>query len=70
MVQATLDTRTVYQDGVNLHRAMSASRLVSLQDVRMHGIFGRLPNPCVDNAVNTYFRDGTLPATDLTCHAD
>lgn len=70
IVQATLDTRTVYQEGVNLHRAMSASRLVSLQDVRMHGIFGRLPNPCVDNAVNTYFRDGTLPATDLTCHAD
>ncbi|MER6946568.1 alpha/beta hydrolase [Nonomuraea sp. NPDC000554] len=70
IVQATRDTRTVYQEGVNLHRAMSGSRLVTLQDVRMHGIFGRLPNACVDNAVNTYFRDGTLPAAGLTCHAD
>ncbi|WP_283135143.1 alpha/beta hydrolase [Rhizohabitans arisaemae] len=70
IVQATRDTRTVYREGVNLHRAMSGSRLVTLQDVRMHGIFGRLPNACVGNAVNTYFRDGTLPAAGLTCHAD
>lgn len=70
IVQATRDTRTVYQEGVALHRVMSASRLVTLQDVRMHGIFGRLPNACVDNAVNTYFRDGSLPAADITCHAD
>ncbi|MCO1580722.1 alpha/beta hydrolase [Crossiella sp. SN42] len=70
ILQATRDTRTVYQEGVNLHRAMPASRLVTLQDVRMHGIFGRLPNACVQNAVNTYFRDGALPGTDLTCHAD
>lgn len=69
ILQATRDTRTVYQEGVNLHRAMSASRLVTLQDVRMHGIFGRLPNTCVQNAVNTYFRYGTLPTTDITCHA-
>ncbi|WP_433517011.1 alpha/beta fold hydrolase [Nonomuraea sp. CA-143628] len=69
IVQATRDTRTVYQEGVNLHRAMSASRLVTLQDVRMHGIFGRLPNICVENAVNTYFGDGTLPAADITCHS-
>ncbi|WP_433235941.1 alpha/beta fold hydrolase [Streptosporangium sp. CA-135522] len=69
IVQATRDTRTVYQEGVNLNRAMSASRLVTLQDVRMHGIFGRLPNACVQNAVNTYFRDGTLPAANLTCYA-
>jgi pimeloyl-ACP methyl ester carboxylesterase len=70
ILQATGDTRTVYQEGVNLHRAMSASRFVTLQDVRMHGIFGRLPNACVQNAVNTYFRDGTLPDADITCHAD
>lgn len=70
IVQATHDTRTVYQEGVNLHRAMSASRLVTLKDVRMHGIFGRLPNTCVQGAVNTYLRDGTLPRADITCHAD
>lgn len=70
IVQATHDTRTVYREGVNLHRAMSASRLVTLQDVRMHGIFGRLPNACVQHAVNTYLRDGALPGSDVTCHAD
>ncbi|QFU92585.1 alpha/beta hydrolase [Amycolatopsis sp. YIM 10] len=70
ILQATRDTRTVYHEGVHLHRAMSGSRLVTLQDVRMHGIFGRLPNTCVQNAVNTYLHDGTLPGTDITCHAD
>ncbi|WP_255462689.1 alpha/beta hydrolase [Amycolatopsis sp. YIM 10] len=45
ILQSTRDTRTVYREGVNLHRAMPASRLVTLQDVRMHGIFGRLPTP-------------------------
>lgn len=36
----------------------------------MHGVFGRLPNTCVETAVNTYFANGTLPADDLTCRAD
>ncbi|MBB5080750.1 alpha/beta fold hydrolase [Nonomuraea endophytica] len=69
IVQATQDTRTVYQEGVALRRAMPGSRLVTLQDVRMHGILGRLRNACVEEAVNTYFRDGVLPAADLTCRA-
>ncbi|MFI6391386.1 alpha/beta fold hydrolase [Nonomuraea sp. NPDC050540] len=69
IVQATQDTRTVYQEGVALRRAMSGSRLVTLRDVRMHGILGRLRNACVEEAVNTYFRDGVLPAADLTCRA-
>ncbi|MFG1963441.1 alpha/beta hydrolase [Nonomuraea sp. NPDC049028] len=43
--------------------------MVTLQDARMQGIFGRLPNACVENAVNTYFGDGALPAADITCHA-
>jgi pimeloyl-ACP methyl ester carboxylesterase len=70
IVQATGDTRTVYREGVNLRRAMSASRLVTVKDVRMHGVFGNLPNTCVEKAVNTYFAHGTLPADDLTCRPD
>ncbi|MFI6504697.1 alpha/beta fold hydrolase [Nonomuraea typhae] len=70
IVQATGDTRTVYQEGVSLRRAMSAARLVTLRDVRMHGVFGLLPNTCVEKAVNTYFAEGALPADDLTCRAD
>ncbi|GAA0936711.1 alpha/beta hydrolase [Nonomuraea longicatena] len=70
IVQTTHDTRTAYAEGKALRRAMSASRLVTLKDVRMHGVFGLLPNACVQKAVNTYFADGTLPAADLTCRAD
>ncbi|RLK59040.1 alpha/beta hydrolase [Actinokineospora cianjurensis] len=70
IVQATGDTRTSYDGGVRLHRAMTGSRLVTLQDVRIHAIFGNYPNRCVEDTVNTYFRDGTLPRADTTCHDD
>ncbi|QFU94723.1 alpha/beta fold hydrolase [Amycolatopsis sp. YIM 10] len=70
IVQTTGDTRTSYESGVDLHRSMKGSKLVTLQDVRVHAVFGNFPNSCAENAVNTYFADGTLPATDLTCRAD
>ncbi|MBN6035647.1 alpha/beta fold hydrolase [Amycolatopsis sp. 195334CR] len=70
IVQATGDTRTSYDSGVDLHHAMSGSKLVTLQDVRVHAVFGHFPNTCAENAVNTYFADGKLPAEDLTCRAD
>ncbi|MEV0343688.1 alpha/beta hydrolase [Nocardia sp. NPDC050713] len=67
IVQATGDTRTTYPGALAMHRALTGSRMVTLQDVPVHSVFGRYPNDCVDAAVNTYFRDGTLPAGDLTC---
>ncbi|MFD9889139.1 alpha/beta hydrolase [Amycolatopsis sp. NPDC059027] len=67
IVQATGDTRTAYDEGVALHKAMTGSRLVTLQDVRVHAVFGNYPNTCVENTVNAYFRDGALPRTDTTC---
>ncbi|PXX63336.1 TAP-like protein [Nocardia tenerifensis] len=70
IVQSTGDTRTAYDGAVALHRDMSASRLVTLKDVPIHWIFGRYENACAYSAVNTYFRDGTLPAEDVTCRAD
>lgn len=70
IVQSTGDTRTAYDGAVALHEDLSASRMVTLEDVPIHWIFGRYPNSCVYAAVNTYFRDGTLPADDLTCRAD
>ncbi|MBM7775023.1 pimeloyl-ACP methyl ester carboxylesterase [Actinokineospora baliensis] len=70
IVQATADTRTPYTSGVGLHRALPASRLVTLQDVRIHAIFGHYPNTCVETTINTYLRDGTLPRTNPTCHND
>ncbi|MEV0297854.1 alpha/beta fold hydrolase [Nocardia sp. NPDC050710] len=70
IVQSTGDTRTTYPGAVAMHRALSASRMVTLRDVPIHYIFGRYPNACVYDAVNTYFRDGTLPAEDRTCLPD
>ncbi|MFC9435007.1 alpha/beta fold hydrolase [Nocardia sp. NPDC057030] len=70
IVQSTGDTRTAYAGAVAMHRDLSASRMVTLQDVPIHWIFGRYQNSCTYAAVNTYFRDGTLPAADVTCRAD
>ncbi|MFE3191729.1 alpha/beta hydrolase [Nocardia sp. NPDC059240] len=67
IVQATGDTRTAYSGALVMHRALTASRMVTLQDVAIHSIFGRYPNTCVYGAVNTYLRDGSLPAADVTC---
>ncbi|MFD5090980.1 alpha/beta fold hydrolase [Amycolatopsis thailandensis] len=70
IVQATDDTRTAYESGVALHKSMTGSKLLTLQDVRVHVVFGNYPNKCTENVINTYFRDGTLPKTDITCHED
>ncbi|MFQ6396389.1 alpha/beta fold hydrolase [Nocardia sp. KC 131] len=70
ILQATRDTRTAYQQGVALHQDLTASRMVTLADTRVHSIFGVGLSPCVNDIVNTYFRDGTLPGADLTCRPD
>lgn len=70
IVQATGDTRTNYGGAIAMHRALTGSRMVTLQDVAIHSILGRYPNACVYDAVNTYLADGTLPAADLTCRDD
>ncbi|WP_433206320.1 alpha/beta fold hydrolase [Nocardia sp. CA-107356] len=65
IMQATGDTRTVYESGVALHRAMTGSRLITVPNQRIHGLFGKFP--CTTTAVNAYLADGTLPDTDLIC---
>ncbi|WP_244976089.1 alpha/beta fold hydrolase [Nocardia huaxiensis] len=70
IVQSTGDTRTTYSNAVGMHKALTASRMVTLENVAIHYIFGRYPNTCTYAAVNSYLRDGALPATDLTCQAD
>ncbi|MEU1206411.1 alpha/beta hydrolase [Nocardia sp. NPDC005825] len=67
IIQATGDTRTSYGGALAMHRALTGSRMVTLQDVGIHSILGRYPNACVYDAVNTYLADGVLPAGDLTC---
>ncbi|MBY8858507.1 alpha/beta hydrolase [Nocardia sp. CA2R105] len=70
IIQATDDPRTPYQNGVHLHRAMPATRLVTLQNVRIHMTFRPQLSRCVDDAINTYLDTGTRPSADLTCRAD
>ncbi len=70
ILQATGDPRTPYEHGVRLHRDLTASRLATLRDVRIHMTFRPDLSSCIDDAVNAYYGAGILPATDLVCAAD
>ncbi|MFI7001089.1 alpha/beta fold hydrolase [Nocardia sp. NPDC050175] len=70
ILNSTGDPRTPYGHAVRLHQDMSGSRLVTLQDVRIHMTFRPGLSACVNEAINTYFGAGTLPAEDTTCYAD
>ncbi|RKT57560.1 alpha/beta fold hydrolase [Saccharothrix australiensis] len=71
IVQATGDARTTYQHGLDLHKAMKGSRMVTLEDVPVHAVFGSsYSNACTDAAVNKYFETGRLPKSDITCRED
>ena len=59
--------RTIYRHGQAMHRALTGSRLITLRDARIHGVFGNYGNACVDDAVVAYLRTGRLPAADVTC---
>lgn len=71
LLQARHDNNVPYEGALALHRGLTGSRLLTA-DIRAHGVYGRgndglPPVPCADRAVNTYLRDGELPAADLTC---
>ena len=70
ILQATRDTRTAYQEGVALHHDLTASRMVTLADTRVHGVLHSGLSRCVNGIVDTYLRDGTLPGADRTCERD
>lgn len=70
ITQAAGDPRTPYAHAVNLHRYLTASRLVTLRDTRIHLTFRPGLSACVGNAINGYFRDGRLPPADIECHPD
>jgi len=68
MVGATGDPRTTYQGQLNLHRELAGSRLVTLTGAFEHIVYGAEDNACITDTVGAYLLDGTLPATDVTCH--
>jgi pimeloyl-ACP methyl ester carboxylesterase len=67
IVAATGDPRTTYPMAKALHRDLSGSRLITLQNARKHGIYGEYGNQCVDNLVNDYLAGNVLPAVDAAC---
>ncbi|MEU7107886.1 alpha/beta fold hydrolase [Streptomyces stramineus] len=68
-LQATGDTRTTYEQGLGMHKAMRGSTLVTVP-VRTHAVFAYYPNACANKTVNDYLLTGDLPAADTTCARD
>ncbi|MFE7132104.1 alpha/beta hydrolase [Streptomyces sp. NPDC057638] len=65
-LHATEDPRTTYAAGLRLHRALRASRLVTVP-LRAHTLYANGSNDCVTDAVTTYLLHGTLPSRDTIC---
>ncbi|MFJ9365853.1 alpha/beta fold hydrolase [Nocardia sp. NPDC101769] len=70
IVQADGDIHTIYAGAVAMHQALSASRLLTLRNTVVHGLFGNIPNRCIEASVNAYLAEGTLPPTDSVCDPD
>ncbi|MEV7598351.1 alpha/beta hydrolase [Kitasatospora sp. NPDC089797] len=70
MVGATGDPAAVYPGQQVAHRALTGSRLVTLRGAFRHTVYAGLfapQNSCIDDTVNRYLIDGTLPDKDTTC---
>jgi pimeloyl-ACP methyl ester carboxylesterase len=50
-----------------MHRALTGSRLITLDHVRTHGVYLFRGAACVDDAVNAYLDTGILPTADQHC---
>jgi pimeloyl-ACP methyl ester carboxylesterase len=67
IVNADGDVNATPELNQAMHRALSGSRLITLEGVRTHGVYLFQGAACVDDTVNAYLRTGILPAGDLTC---
>jgi len=43
-------------------------RLITLAGAFEHIVYGPEDNACIEDTVGAYLLNGTLPATDVTCH--
>ncbi|MDF3291809.1 alpha/beta hydrolase [Streptomyces silvisoli] len=66
IVQSTRDAATPYSGGVELHRRLAGSEMITERGAGSHGVTG-LVNPCVNDRVTAYFVDGRLDGHDVTC---
>lgn len=69
ILNASGDTQTTLEGAQALHRALTGSRLVTLQDAYLHGVYFA-GSTCADTAADRYLRDGVLPRTDIRCTRD
>lgn len=67
MIQAEIDVPTPHAGALQLHRLLRNSRMITLRNAQVHGVYGYYANPCVDDAATRYLITGQLPAKDLTC---
>jgi pimeloyl-ACP methyl ester carboxylesterase len=67
VVQAAGDINAILPLGKAMHHALAASRMITLQGVRTHGVYLFRGSACVDDAVNAYLNSGKLPAQDISC---
>lgn len=67
IVHADGDINAIPAFNQAMHRALPASRLLTLDSARTHGVYLFRGSPCIDNLVNTYLNTATLPPTDTHC---
>jgi len=67
IVGASGDPSAPYPGQLALHRALTGSRMVTLRDAYLHGVYLFAGNPCVDTTVDRYLLDGASPTTDTAC---
>jgi pimeloyl-ACP methyl ester carboxylesterase len=67
IVGADGDTITHLPGQLNMHRALTGSRMVTLTNAHRHAVFLFEGNACIDATVKRYLLDGVLPDTDTTC---
>ncbi|GAA4442954.1 alpha/beta hydrolase [Actinokineospora soli] len=68
VVQGEGDTQTAYASGKAAAEHLDL-RMITVKDSGVHGYYGTRKNACVDDAVNAYLIDGTLPDADVECAA-
>ncbi|MFD5093555.1 alpha/beta hydrolase [Amycolatopsis thailandensis] len=67
LVGASGDPVTPYAGQLALRRALSGSRMVTLDGAFRHGVYLFDRTPCVTETVESYLLGGALPRTDVTC---
>jgi pimeloyl-ACP methyl ester carboxylesterase len=71
LVGSTNDAATPYYGQLAMHRALTGSRMVTLEDFGGHATYLAYDGaPCVDTTVDRYLLGGALPAKDVTCTRD